>query len=373
MGQDSLIHALAGGLGSSIALALTYPLDQIRTFQQVNDNTEDDEYINHGGRSPLYTQETCPSTSWARLAPLLRPWRSATVLVQKHGLGALYRGIVPVLISMGLSNAIFFFVNNLLKAVLTRYRQKTGKSLGYFGYLATSTIAGVLNVLLTTPLWVASMRAKLSKDQGWDIVAIMQRVYQEEGVLSLWNGTMPSLLLVCNPVLQHFVYDQLKRRTLTTRRAKAAGTAVAAAVALTSLEAFYFGAIGKFVATIISYPLQVAQSRLRQQSQKQEQENASASATTTPAGAGAAAPAPAPVEGEEDVLARSAGQYTGTVDCLMDLWRRKGLAGLFQGLESKLLQTVVTSAFMFLAYENIYKATKHLVEVGVREKRGRLV
>lgn len=374
MGQDSLIHALAGGLGSSIALALTYPLDQIRTFQQVNDNTEDDEYINHGGRSPLFTQETCPSTQWARLAPLLRPWRSATVLVQKHGLSALYRGIIPVLISMGLSNAIFFFVNSLLKAVLTRYRQKTGKSLGYFGYLATSTIAGVLNVLLTTPLWVASMRAKLSKDQGWDITAIMLRIYREEGVLSLWNGTMPSLLLVCNPVLQHFVYDQLKRRTLTARRGKVAGTvAAAAAVALTSLEAFYFGAIGKFVATIVSYPLQVAQSRLRQQSQKQKQENSSATATIATAGAGVAASAPAAVEGEEDLLARSAGQYTGTVDCLVDLWTRKGLAGLFQGLESKLLQTVLTSAFMFLAYENIYKATKHFVEVGAREKRGRLV
>lgn len=34
VGQDSLVHALAGGLGSAIALALTYPLDQIRTFQQ---------------------------------------------------------------------------------------------------------------------------------------------------------------------------------------------------------------------------------------------------------------------------------------------------------------------------------------------------
>jgi len=370
MGQDSLIHALAGGLGSAIALALTYPLDQVRTFQQVNDNPEDDEYINHGGRSPLLTQETCPSTPWARLAPLLRPWRSATVLVQKHGLGALYRGIVPVLISMGLSNAVFFFVSNLLKAVLTRYRKKMGKNLGYFGHLATSTIAGVLNVLLTTPLWVASMRAKLSKDQGWDIVAIMMRIYREEGVMSLWNGTMPSLLLVCNPVLQHFVYDQLKRRTLTARRAKAAGTVAAAAVALTSIEAFYFGAVGKFVATIVSYPLQVAQSRLRQQSQKQEQE-ADASATTATAGAVAAEEEKQEEEGG-DVLARSAGQYTGTVDCLMDLWGRKGLAGLFQGLESKLLQTVVTSAFMFLAYENIYKATKHLVEVGVRERRGRL-
>lgn len=132
----------------------------MRTFQQVHDNEEDDAYIQHGGQSPLVTGATCEAEgAWwaAHIAPLLRPWRSATLLVQRHGPGALYRGIVPVLISMGLSNAVFFFVSNLLKTVLTRYRQKTGRNLGYFGHLATSTIAGVINVLLTTPLWVSAL------------------------------------------------------------------------------------------------------------------------------------------------------------------------------------------------------------------------
>lgn len=155
-GQDSLVHAVAGGLGSAIALAITYPLDMVRTFQQVSDNEEDDAYIRHGGLSPLATGATCSEadSAWwaAHVAPLLRPWRSATLLVQRHGPGALYRGIVPVLISMGLSNAVFFFVANLLKMVLARYRQRTGRNLGYFGHLASSTVAGVLNVLLTTPV-----------------------------------------------------------------------------------------------------------------------------------------------------------------------------------------------------------------------------
>lgn len=215
-GQDSLVHAVAGGLGSAMALAITYPLDMVRTFQQVSDNEEDDAYIQHGGQSPLVTGATCSEadSAWwaAHVAPLLRPWRSASLLVQRHGPGALYRGIVPVLISMGLSNAVFFFVSSLLKTVLARYRQKTGRNLGYFGHLASSTIAGVLNVLLTTPLWVASMRAKLESGQGWNILAIMLRVYKEEGLHALWSGTLPSLLLVVNPVLQHFCYGLSLRR-----------------------------------------------------------------------------------------------------------------------------------------------------------------
>lgn len=167
--HDSLVHALAGGLGAALALAVTYPLDVVRTFQQVNDSEEDDAYLQHGGRSPLLSAATCEAVegsgaAWAaHLGPLLRPWRSATLLVQRHGPGALYRGLVPVLVSMGLSNAVFFFVSSFLKAVLARYRQRTGRSMGYLGHLATSTIAGVINVLLTTPLWV---RAYVDSQSG---------------------------------------------------------------------------------------------------------------------------------------------------------------------------------------------------------------
>ena len=35
---------------------------------------------------------------------------------------------------------------------------------------------------------------------------------QEEGVATLWNGTVASLVLVCNPAIQFTVYELLKRR-----------------------------------------------------------------------------------------------------------------------------------------------------------------
>lgn len=35
------------------------------------------------------------------------------------------------------------------------------------------------------------------------------------------------------------------------------------------------------------------------------------------------------------------------------LYRKQGIAGLYKGLEAKLLQTVLTAALMFLAYEKI--------------------
>ena len=50
-----------------------------------------------------------------------------------------------------------------------------------------------------------------------------------------------------------------------------------------------------------------------------------------------------------------------------DLPRESGPAGLFRGLDSKLLQSVLAAGFMFLAYEKI--ATAVFVILGVRRKQ----
>lgn len=70
---------------------------------------------------------------------------------------------------------------------------------------------------------------------------------------ALWNGTGPSLLLVCNPTIQFVVYEALKRRTIRVLGSDKLG----------SLTLFVIGALAKAVATLITYPVQVLQSRLR--------------------------------------------------------------------------------------------------------------
>ncbi len=44
-------------------------------------------------------------------------------------------------------------------------------------------------------------------------------------------------------------------------------------------------------------------------------------------------------------------QYDGTVDCLYKQLLRGGIPALFQGMNAKLIQTVLTAAFTFLTYE----------------------
>lgn len=38
------------------------------------------------------------------------------------------------------------------------------------------------------------------------------QIISDEGVGALWNGTLPSLLLVLNPAIQFMIYEGLKRQ-----------------------------------------------------------------------------------------------------------------------------------------------------------------
>uniref|UniRef100_A0A8C0JEP4 Solute carrier family 25 member 17 n=1 Tax=Chelonoidis abingdonii TaxID=106734 RepID=A0A8C0JEP4_CHEAB len=186
-------------------------------------------------------------------------------------------------------------------------------------------VLGVVNVLLTTPLWVVNTRLKLqgAKFRNEDIVPTnykgivdaFHQIIRDEGVLALWNGTFPSLLLVFNPAIQFMFYEGFKRKLLKTR------------LQLTSLDAFVIGAVAKAVATTITYPMQTVQSILRFGRHRLNPEN------------------------------RTLGSLKNVLYLLRQRVRRFGLVGLYKGLEAKLLQTVLTAALMFLVYEKLTAAT----------------
>lgn len=70
---------------------------------------------------------------------------------------SLYRGLLPVLCSLYCSNFLYFYTFNGLKTVFVG-KGKRSSSLQdlLFGY-----VAGIVNVLFTTPLWVVNTRLKL--------------------------------------------------------------------------------------------------------------------------------------------------------------------------------------------------------------------
>lgn len=309
--METLAHGVAGSVGGALAMGVLYPLDQIKTIMQVERQEE---------KGPSSTKKPAKSF-WVQALAILKEqkWR-------------VYQGHVSTQIALGGSNFVYFFCYNGLKAsLLKRLHQLDPKRYPVGSNVITpvqnlvlSCVAGIINVYATAPLWVANMRLK-SKDHAKynGVIDCMLKITQAEGLLSLWNGTLASLILVSNPVIHYVSYERMKTAIQLHRQRAGVNTA------LSVMEIFVLGALAKSLTTVVTYPLQVAQSLMRVQ-QKQQQ------ATT-------------PVD-EEGSKTKT---QDGIVACLTKIYKEDGVHGLFAGLEAKLLQTVLTAAISLVTYEKL--------------------
>jgi len=269
-----------------------YPLDVIRTYQQIN--------------------------------------KDATVfkIVKEEGVDVLYRGLRATLISLYASNFVFFYANNLLKVLLRRTTNQ--KAVTVWQNIMIASLAGVVNVLVTCPLWVANTRLKLQSKKADNekkyagLFDCLVKITQEEGLATLWSGVVASLMLVSNPTINHVVYDKVKALFQQSRGRKN----------LVPIEIFAAGAIAKALATIFTYPVQLAQSRQRS------------------GGHGHAPPKKEEMD-KKDSKAGVKPQPSNMFGVLSRVYKSDGILGWFSGLEAKLLQTVLMAAFHFLCYEQI--------------------
>ncbi|ETN62594.1 peroxisomal membrane protein pmp34 [Anopheles darlingi] len=322
---QSWVHAVSGSAGSVIAMSAFYPLDTVRSRLQLEEPDR---------RKALST------------------WRILMHLIEEEGFATLYRGLVPVLQSLCISNFVYFYTFHSLKALrAASVAGGPGAGQSALGDLLLGSLAGVVNVLTTTPFWVVNTRLKMKgldqqhrllgggssssssvRNGGHSSNSIssnsikydglldgLQYIARTEGVRGLWAGAVPSLLLVINPAIQFMVYEALKRKLTEGRPSSSSPSAI---------TFFSIGAIAKMIATVLTYPLQLVQTKLRHG-------NADKSLNL-----------PADID---------------TVQLLLIILKRQGVAGLYRGLEAKLLQTVLTAALMFMAYEKIARFVTSLL------------
>ena len=285
---SNFVHAFAGAIGGAVSMIIFYPLDTARTRLQVDDKRQ------------------------AKHSPVV-----ITEILKEEGFRSLYRGLFPVVTTLCCSNFVYFYAYSSLKAVvLGDVKSDPVKDLVF------ATVAGIVNVLVTSPLWVVNTRLKLQgvklennkdndakKTHYRGIIDAVLKIAKYEGITALWNGTRSSLVLASNPAIHFMVYEALKRyfqRTLGIEE-------------LSGFLYFILGAVAKAAATVVTYPLQIIQSRSRACCHGNER---------------------------EERISR----------LLANLVRSQGLKGLYKGMESKLLQTVLTAAFMFMVYEKIAAA-----------------
>ncbi len=157
-------------------------------------------------------------------------------LLRTEGGGALFAGLGTACVSLAVSNCLYYYLYALLRDAALRATRRP--ALGGAAALPVASAAGALNVLLTNPLWVIVVRlqaaerkplaaapradgepgaagdadaaAAAAADADADAGAaqeaaatpsgVARAIWQEGGLRAFWKGTLPSLLMVSNPV-----------------------------------------------------------------------------------------------------------------------------------------------------------------------------
>ncbi|CEL98423.1 unnamed protein product [Vitrella brassicaformis CCMP3155] len=355
-----LAHGTSGAVGSAVAMSLLYPLEAIRMKHSLNANV--------------------------RLLTLIEE------MYEREGLEGFYKGLKTALVASMLSSGVYFFWYNLLKDMAVKANKGTFKP---HHNLATAFVAGTINVLLTHPVWTLNARMTVrSKDAETSARETLQKIMKEEGLQALFYGIGPALVLVSNPAIQFMVYELLKKNLGHTQPEKNS-----------AMFYFFTGAFAKMVATLITYPYQLCKVRLQTTgapssfvaTASRPISSSTQPTTTTSSSRTALRPPtqhddtdrerererdlpplqPRGGEGEEEKGGgvgggndRSEEQHpthvprvTSSVRLFRDIVRREGLPGLYAGISSKLIQTVLASALMFMVYEKLVVVITRLLRL----------
>ncbi|EXJ93988.1 hypothetical protein A1O1_02381 [Capronia coronata CBS 617.96] len=292
---DNIAHALAGAGGGLLSMTLTYPLITLSTRAQVESKRADTSTL-----------------------------AAAKHIINREGISGLYAGLDSALFGISITNFVYYYWYEWTRAFFERAALKAGrasKKLTTIESMIAGAIAGSATVLLTNPIWVINTRMtarkgdakteELSGDENKEAkkpstIRTLLKLLKEEGPTSLFAGVIPALVLVINPILQYTIYEQLKN---ALEKRKKVGPR----------DAFYLGAIGKLLATSITYPYLTVKSRAH------------------------VATKDAPVEGMWKSLNK--------------IVKEEGWGGLYKGIGPKVSQSVMTAAFLFAFKDVLYDMT----------------
>lgn len=231
--SDNIAHALAGAGGGLLAMTLTYPLITLSTRAQVESKRADTSTLD-----------------------------AVRHIIKREGIAGLYSGLDSALFGISVTNFVYYYWYEWTRSFFERAAVTSGrasKKLTTVESMIAGAIAGSATVLITNPIWVINTRMTTRKEEN-DIegeskpkkkpstIGTLLSLIRDEGPLSLFAGVLPALVLVINPILQYTFFEQLKN--VMEKRKK-----------IGPKDAFYLGALGKLLATTITYPYITVKSR----------------------------------------------------------------------------------------------------------------
>jgi len=228
-------------------------------------------------------------------------------IVQTEGFTALYKGIVPNLIGIAPSRAIYFAVYSKSKHFFTH---STSLSHSSWTHMLSALSASISVSTITNPIWFLKTRLQLdSSTRGSKrraLVDVIKETFRNEGVAGFYRGLSASYVGASETIVYFVIYEKLKQIMSENER---------------DLNAFHYacGAFcAKTVATVSFYPHEVVRTRLRQEG----------------------------ISDKKKV-------YRGFFQTLNKVRIEEGYVGLYGGMGAHMMRQVPNTVIMFLLYECI--------------------
>lgn len=169
-------------------------------------------------------------------------------MLKTEGLLIFYKGLSSALIGVVLSFGVYFwwyrFFKNFYYTVLGR------SSLSDFDISVITMLSGVINALLTNPIWLVNARMSVSSDKK-TLIETIKKIYREEGIFAFYKGVMPNMILIINPIINFVIYENLKKGMLKS------------GYSLNTFQLTLINSIAKLIATIATYPILTVRIRLQ--------------------------------------------------------------------------------------------------------------
>jgi solute carrier family 25 (peroxisomal adenine nucleotide transporter), member 17 len=187
-------------------------------------------------------------------------------IVHREGVRGLYAGLESALFGISVTNFVYYYWYEWTRAGFERAAVTAGrasKRLTTVESMIAGAIAGSATVMITNPIWVVNTRMTARKNESGEqllpgsekstksapsTLGTLLKLIRDEGASALFAGVLPALVLVINPILQYTIFEQLKNALEKRRK-------------VTAKDIFYLGAIGKLLATGITYPYITVKSR----------------------------------------------------------------------------------------------------------------
>ncbi|RPA99949.1 peroxisomal membrane protein PMP47B [Choiromyces venosus 120613-1] len=310
--SDNVLHAIAGAGGGVLSMVLTYPLITLSTRSQVESKRAHSTVLDAIRR-----------------------------IIQREGLSGLYAGLDSAIFGISVTNFVYYYWYEWSRTAFEKAALKAGRSrskLTTLEAIAAGALAGSATVLITNPIWVVNTRMTARKravaptgekaapssssgnlptlqdptgqasTKAPSTISTIRQLFREGGIGQFFAGVIPALVLVINPILQYTIFEQLKN-VLERRKKRSA----------TPQDAFFLGALGKLVATALTYPYITVKSRMH--------------------------------------VAEKSEKKRSVFESLRKILREEGWAGLYGGIGPKLVQSVLTAAFLFAFKDALYAFT----------------